>query len=38
MLFILKSVILINKTIILTVITYLNYNIKSMASKLFKLI
>ena len=38
MLFILKFVILINKAIILTVITYLNYNIKSVTSKLFKLI
>ena len=38
MLFILKSIILINKVIILTIITYLNYNIKSIINKLFKLI
>ena len=38
MLFILKSVILINKVIVSAVMTCLNYNIKSVVSKLFKLI
>ena len=38
MLFILEFVILINKVIILIVITYLNYNTEPVVSKLFKLI